>query len=275
MGADDEPPETSEFSLDPTQQTPTVRHHSAARTCGNHPRAHRRLALEPTRPHGPPARPDTRRHPRDRAGQPVSARGATRSRRHRRGLPGDRRAARSRRRGEGLPSRHRRRHQRRPAAHRDAGAGQAAPSRIWSPCTTRNSASTPGTARAAADDADLTYLVMELVQGGTLANRITPTGMPPADVARVGAAVAGALAAVHGYGLVHRDIKPANILISTTRRREAQRLRHRAGTGGRTTDRGGRRDRHRRLPQPGTGPRRRGRPARPMSTRSAWCCWNA
>ena len=65
-------------------------------------------------------------------------------------------------------------------------------------------------------DADLTYLVMELVEGGTLANRITPTGMPPADVARAGAAVAGALAAVHSYGLVHRDIKPANILISTT-----------------------------------------------------------
>ena len=69
---------------------------------------------------------------------------------------------------------------------------------------------------AASDDADLTYLVMELVQGGTLANRITPNGMPPADVARVGAAVAGALAAVHSYGLVHRDIKPANILISPT-----------------------------------------------------------
>jgi len=65
------------------------------------------------------------------------------------------------------------------------------------------------------DDADLTYLVMELVEGGTLANRITPTGMPAADVARVGAAVAGALAAVHSQGLVHRDVKPANILIST------------------------------------------------------------
>ena len=65
------------------------------------------------------------------------------------------------------------------------------------------------------DDADLTYLVMELVEGGTLANRITPTGMPPVDVARVGAAVAGALAAVHSHDLVHRDIKPANILIST------------------------------------------------------------
>jgi len=65
-------------------------------------------------------------------------------------------------------------------------------------------------------DADLTYLVMELVQGGTLANRITPTGMPSNDVARVGAAIAGALSAVHSFGLVHRDIKPANILITTT-----------------------------------------------------------
>ncbi len=64
-------------------------------------------------------------------------------------------------------------------------------------------------------DADLTYLVMELVQGGTLANRITPTGMAPTDVARIGAAVAGALAAVHSHGLVHRDVKPANILMST------------------------------------------------------------
>ncbi len=61
----------------------------------------------------------------------------------------------------------------------------------------------------------LSYLVMELVQGGTLADRIKPGGLPPAEVAGIGAAVAGALAAVHRLGLVHRDIKPANILMST------------------------------------------------------------
>jgi len=62
----------------------------------------------------------------------------------------------------------------------------------------------------------LSYLVMELVQGGTLADRIKPGGLPPRDVAGIGAAVAGALAAVHRLGMVHRDIKPANILMSTT-----------------------------------------------------------
>ena len=125
------------------------------------------------------------------------------------------------------------------------------------------------------EDADLTYLVMELVQGGTLATRITPTGMPPADVARVGAAVAGALAAVHSYGLVHRDIKPANILISATgdvklsdfgiaRELEAERLTAAAdviGTARATSARSRQ------------GVRRPGR--RPTSTRWVWCCWRA
>jgi serine/threonine protein kinase len=76
---------------------------------------------------------------------------------------------------------------------------------------TTNDPTTPVTGPEA-----LSYLVMELVQGGTLADRIKPGGLPPAEVAGIGAAVAGALAAVHRLGLVHRDIKPANILMSTT-----------------------------------------------------------
>ena len=75
---------------------------------------------------------------------------------------------------------------------------------------TTNDPTTPVTGPEA-----LSYLVMELVQGGTLADRIKPGGLPPAEVASIGAAVGGALAAVHRLGLVHRDIKPANILMST------------------------------------------------------------
>jgi eukaryotic-like serine/threonine-protein kinase len=54
-----------------------------------------------------------------------------------------------------------------------------------------------------------------LVDGGTLADRIGPNGLAAVDVARVGAAAAAGLAAVHQFGMVHRDIRPSNILLST------------------------------------------------------------
>jgi serine/threonine-protein kinase len=58
------------------------------------------------------------------------------------------------------------------------------------------------------------YVVMELVAGPTLAQRIA-TGPLPAKVAfRICAEVAAALAAAHAEGLVHRDIKPANVMLT-------------------------------------------------------------
>jgi len=59
------------------------------------------------------------------------------------------------------------------------------------------------------------YLVLEFVDGPSLAKRLGHDGaMSPADVARIGIAVASALDVVHASGLVHRDIKPANILLT-------------------------------------------------------------
>jgi len=59
------------------------------------------------------------------------------------------------------------------------------------------------------------FLVMELVEGGTLRELLTERGpMPPHAVAAVLRPVLGGLAAAHRAGLVHRDVKPENVLIS-------------------------------------------------------------
>jgi hypothetical protein len=53
------------------------------------------------------------------------------------------------------------------------------------------------------------YLVMELVPGGTLADRLP---LAPAEAVRVATEICAGLAYAHGKGLVHRDIKPENVL---------------------------------------------------------------
>ncbi len=59
------------------------------------------------------------------------------------------------------------------------------------------------------------FLVMELIEGGTLRELLRERGpMPPHAVAAVLAPILGGLAAAHRAGLVHRDIKPENVLIS-------------------------------------------------------------
>lgn len=59
------------------------------------------------------------------------------------------------------------------------------------------------------------FLVMELVEGGTLRELLRERGpMPPHAVAAVLGPVLGGLAVAHRAGLVHRDVKPENVLIS-------------------------------------------------------------
>jgi serine/threonine-protein kinase len=58
------------------------------------------------------------------------------------------------------------------------------------------------------------YLVMELVDGDSLAHVLTQAGSLPAeDVARIAAHSAAGLTAAHEQGIVHRDIKPGNLLL--------------------------------------------------------------
>ena len=64
-------------------------------------------------------------------------------------------------------------------------------------------------------DARNPFLVMELVDGGTLRELLAERGpMPPHAVVAVLRPVLGGLAAAHRAGLVHRDVKPENVLIS-------------------------------------------------------------
>ncbi|MET9149504.1 protein kinase [Streptomyces sp. NPDC004042] len=57
------------------------------------------------------------------------------------------------------------------------------------------------------------WLVMELVTGGSLADRLARGPMEPREAARLGRDVLAALRAAHEAGVEHRDVKPANVLL--------------------------------------------------------------
>ena len=59
------------------------------------------------------------------------------------------------------------------------------------------------------------YIVMELVRGETLADRLAREGpLPPREVSRIATQVAEALEEAHRAGIVHRDVKPGNVMLT-------------------------------------------------------------
>ena len=58
------------------------------------------------------------------------------------------------------------------------------------------------------------YLVMELVEGQTLSERIRSGSMPVEEALTVGKQIAEALETAHNSGIIHRDLKPANVKVT-------------------------------------------------------------
>src|SRR5215471_12854972 len=66
------------------------------------------------------------------------------------------------------------------------------------------------------DQDGVQYVVLEYLEGQTLAERLAKGPLPIPEVLKVGAEIASALETAHRHGIVHRDLKPANVILTRT-----------------------------------------------------------
>jgi len=61
---------------------------------------------------------------------------------------------------------------------------------------------------------DIHFLVLELVPGDTLAERVAKGPLPAEEALEVCRLIAEGVEAAHEQGVIHRDLKPANVKIT-------------------------------------------------------------
>ena len=64
------------------------------------------------------------------------------------------------------------------------------------------------------EDKGTNFLVLEMVEGDTLADQIKAGPIPVEESLKLGLQIAEALEAAHEKGVIHRDLKPANIKVT-------------------------------------------------------------
>jgi serine/threonine protein kinase len=70
--------------------------------------------------------------------------------------------------------------------------------------------------RTGLTDAGQPFIVMELMEGGSMQDRLKRDGTVPwAEAVRIGRDIGSALEVAHGAGILHRDVKPGNLLMSS------------------------------------------------------------
>jgi serine/threonine protein kinase len=65
-------------------------------------------------------------------------------------------------------------------------------------------------------EGEVQYLVMEYLEGDSLASQLAGGALPMSQTLRIGTQIAEALAAAHRRGIVHRDLKPSNIMLTAS-----------------------------------------------------------
>lgn len=88
-----------------------------------------------------------------------------------------------------------------------------------------------------AEEKDRLVLVMEFIEGESLAQRLQRGALPAQEAAQIVLAILAALEAFHKIGIVHRDVKPENIILSDggTKLLDFGIAKHMAATGGQET----------------------------------------